>query len=76
MTRPDDPIELEVPDGWGFVTTVDRREFLKLTSTGLLVMLAIEPLLARQEPARLPAGRQGYPTDSQRVRAHRRRRPG
>jgi nicotinate dehydrogenase subunit B len=63
MTRPDDPIELEVPDGWGFVTTVDRREFLKLTSTGLLVMLAIEPLFARQEPARLPSGRQGYPTD-------------
>ncbi len=54
---------MEVPDGWGFVTTVDRRDFLKLTSTGLLVMFALEPLLGRQEPVRLPTGRQGYPTD-------------
>ena len=61
MIRHDDL--MEVPDGWGFVQSVNRREFLKLTGTGLLVMVAIEPLLAGQEPARLPTGRQGYPTD-------------
>jgi isoquinoline 1-oxidoreductase len=61
MIRHDDLNEL--PDGWGFVTTIDRRDFLKLTSTGLLVLFTVEPLLGRQEPARLPAGRQGYPTD-------------
>jgi isoquinoline 1-oxidoreductase len=42
---------------------VDRRDFIKLTSTGLLVLFAIEPASALQEPARLPTGRQGYPTD-------------
>jgi isoquinoline 1-oxidoreductase len=36
---------LEVPEGWGFVQTMDRREFLKLTSYGLLVMCAIDPLI-------------------------------
>lgn len=61
MIRPDDAIEL--PAGWGLVETIDRRGFLKLTSTGLLVIFAVEPLVGRQEPARLPAGRQGYPTD-------------
>ena len=39
--------DLEVPDGWGFVTTLDRRGFLKLTTTGLLVMVAVEPVLGR-----------------------------
>jgi nicotinate dehydrogenase subunit B len=55
--------QMEVPPGWSFAVTIDRREFLKLTGTGLLVMFAVEPLAAGQEPARLPAGRQGYPTD-------------
>jgi nicotinate dehydrogenase subunit B len=36
---------LEVHEGMGFVQTMDRREFLKLTSLGLLVMCAIDPLL-------------------------------
>jgi nicotinate dehydrogenase subunit B len=36
---------LEVPEGWGFVHTMDRRDFLKLTSFGLLVLCAIDPLL-------------------------------
>ena len=53
----------EVPDGWGLVTTVDRRQFLRLTGSGLLVMLSLEHLLDAQEPARLPTGRRGYPTD-------------
>lgn len=35
----------EVPEGWGFVQTMDRRDFLKLTSFGLLVICAIDPLL-------------------------------
>ena len=48
MTRHD--ADMEVPSGWGFVTTVDRREFLKLTSTGLLVAVTVDPLFGRQEP--------------------------
>jgi isoquinoline 1-oxidoreductase len=42
---------------------VDRREFMKLTATGLLVLLAVDPASAGQETARLPMGRQGYPSD-------------
>jgi isoquinoline 1-oxidoreductase len=42
---------------------VGRREFVKLTATGLLVLVAVDPLGARQETARLQTGRQGYPTD-------------
>ena len=42
---------------------VDRREFVKLTATGLLVLVAVDPLGARQETARPQTGRQGYPTD-------------
>jgi nicotinate dehydrogenase subunit B len=42
---------------------VDRRDFVKLTATGLLVFLAIDSGAAGQETARLPSGRQGYPTD-------------
>ncbi len=64
MTRHDHDHELEVPAGWGFVETFDRRDFLKLTSTGLLVMLTIEPVFGRQEGARQPGGRRGgYPSD-------------
>lgn len=61
MTRHDD--FMEVPDGWGFATIVTRRDFLALTATGLVVMVALERFLAGQEPVRLPQGRQGYPTD-------------
>jgi nicotinate dehydrogenase subunit B len=61
MTRYDS--DMIVPDGWGFARTMDRREFLQLTGTGLLVMLTVDPFAAAQEPARLPTGRQGYPTD-------------
>jgi len=43
---------------------VDRRDFVKLTATGLLVLLAIDrESVAGQETARLPMGRQGYPND-------------
>jgi nicotinate dehydrogenase subunit B len=51
--------QLEVPDGWGFVHTIDRREFLKLTSTGLLVMFAVEPLFGRTAAELLQGGRGG-----------------
>jgi isoquinoline 1-oxidoreductase len=42
---------------------VDRRDFVKLTATGLLVFFAVDPAGAGQETARLQTGRQGYPTD-------------
>lgn len=54
---------MEVPDGWGFATTVNRREFLKLTGSGLLVVFVVDHLALAQEPVRLPQGRQGYPSD-------------
>jgi isoquinoline 1-oxidoreductase len=42
---------------------IDRRDFVKLTATGLLVLFAVDPLDADQETARPQTGRQGYPTD-------------
>jgi isoquinoline 1-oxidoreductase len=42
---------------------VDRREFVKLTATGLLVLFAVDAESVAQETARLQTGRQGYPTD-------------
>jgi len=50
--------DLEVPDGWGFVQTIDRRDFLKLTTTGLLVMFFVEPLIGRGS-RELPQGGRG-----------------
>ena len=41
---------------------VNRRDFLKLTGTGLLVWMSADGLGA-QETARPQTGRQGYPTD-------------
>ncbi len=35
--------EMIVPEGWGFVETIDRRDFLRLTSTGLMVVFAVKP---------------------------------
>jgi isoquinoline 1-oxidoreductase len=51
--------ELEVPDGWGFVRTIDRREFLRLTSTGLIVAYAVDALFGRLDAAALQGGRGG-----------------
>jgi nicotinate dehydrogenase subunit B len=42
---------------------VDRRDFVKLTAAGLLVLFAVDPTGADQETARPQTGRQGYPTD-------------
>ena len=56
--------EMIVPDGWGFAYSMDRRDFLKLTGSGLLVIAVLRPLAAAaQEPARLPAGRGRAPSD-------------
>jgi CO/xanthine dehydrogenase Mo-binding subunit len=55
--------EMIVPDGWGFVRSMDRREFLQLTGTGLLVIVALPIGVAAQEPARAASGRGSYPTD-------------
>lgn len=41
---------------------VDRREFVKLTATGLLVLFAVDAAPG-QEGERPQTGRQGYPTD-------------
>ncbi|MCC7009694.1 MAG: xanthine dehydrogenase family protein molybdopterin-binding subunit [Acidobacteria bacterium] len=38
--------DMEVPDGWGFIPTFDRRDFIKLTTTGLLVMFNLRPAAA------------------------------
>ena len=43
---------------------VDRREFVKLTASGLLLLFTVKPAEALQEGARPQGGaRQGYPTD-------------
>jgi CO/xanthine dehydrogenase Mo-binding subunit len=55
--------QLEVPDGWGFVHTVDRREFLKLTGTGLLVAFTVDALFGRVEAATLQGRGRGAPAD-------------
>lgn len=41
MIRPKE--EMIVPEGWGFVETIDRRDFLRLTSTGLMVVFSVKP---------------------------------
>ncbi len=58
------PIEddLEVPEGWGFVRTMNRREFLTLTSTGLVVLVVVDGLFGRLDAASMqPRG--GPPPD-------------
>ncbi|MHB1310418.1 MAG: molybdopterin cofactor-binding domain-containing protein, partial [Gemmatimonadaceae bacterium] len=48
--------EMIVPEGWGFVETIDRRDFLKLTSSGLLVVFAMRPPEGALRPVWNPAG--------------------
>jgi isoquinoline 1-oxidoreductase len=45
------------------MSAVDRRDFVKLTASGLLVLFRVDPAEARQETERPRAGRPGYPTD-------------
>jgi isoquinoline 1-oxidoreductase len=40
-------LEQEDPTTWGFVQTIDRRQFLRLTSTGLLVAYVVDGLFGR-----------------------------
>jgi isoquinoline 1-oxidoreductase len=61
MNRPND--EMIVPEGWGFVETIDRRDFLKLTSTGLLVAFAVKPPEGAMNPVWNFAEQQRTPPD-------------
>ena len=61
MNREDDGNELVVDGPTTF--PVGRRDFLKLTSTGVLVLMAVDAAHGLQETARPQTGRQGYPTD-------------
>jgi isoquinoline 1-oxidoreductase len=60
--RPEDLDNELVVDG---PTTfpVDRRDFVKLTASGLLIFFTVDPASALQEGERQPAGRPGYPAD-------------
>jgi len=55
--------DLELADEGPTAFPIDRRGFLKSGATGLFVLFVVDRAAALQEPARLPAGRQGYPTD-------------
>ena len=61
MLPPEEDNELVVDGPLSF--PVDRRGFLKAGAAGLLVLVAVDRAAALQETARLPRGRQGYPTD-------------
>jgi nicotinate dehydrogenase subunit B len=61
MNREDDGNELVVDGPTTF--PVGRRDFLKLTGTGVLVLMAVDSVPGAQETARPQTGRQGYPTD-------------
>lgn len=55
--------EMIVPEGWGFVTTMDRREFVTLTSVGLLVMFGVKPTPGMVQAKWNPAGMQEATSD-------------
>ena len=55
--------EMIVPEGWGFVTTMDRREFVTLTSVGLLVMFGVKPAPGMVQAKWNPAGLQEPTSD-------------
>jgi len=61
MNRPTD--EMIVPEGWGFVETIDRRDFLKLTSSGLLVVFSVKPPHGAMQPVWNFAEQQRTPPD-------------
>jgi nicotinate dehydrogenase subunit B len=48
------------PDGLGIIS---RREFLQMTGSGLLLVFTVDFSAWPQEPAQIPSGRRGYPTD-------------
>ncbi len=43
--------------------TISRRAFLEMTGSGLLLVFTVDFPAWAQEPAQLPSGRPGYPTD-------------
>src|SRR6185369_7012500 len=47
-----------VPEGWGFVETIDRRDFMRLTAAGLLVTFAVKPAAGMPRPVWNPANLQ------------------
>ena len=55
--------EMIVPEGWGFVETIDRRDFLRLTSTGLMVVFAVKPPEGSFRTVWNPATQQRTPPD-------------
>jgi len=55
--------DLEVPDGWGFVQTVDRREFIRRTGAGLLVAIAVDALFGRVDVSGWQGRGGGRPAD-------------
>jgi nicotinate dehydrogenase subunit B len=66
MIRPakDPGYEMVVPEGWGFATSFDRRDFLKGSAAGLLIVIVFDGLGALEAMAQegeRPAG--NYPTD-------------
>ena len=58
-----DPADNELVVDGPLTFPLDRREFVKLTSTGLLVLFAIDPAAAVQETDRQPAGRPVTPAE-------------
>ena len=63
MTRPTHDDEMIVPEGWGFVETIDRRDFLRLTSSGLMVVFAVKPAEGTFRPVWNFAEQQRTPPD-------------
>jgi nicotinate dehydrogenase subunit B len=48
------------PEGLG---TISRRDFIQMTGSGLLLVFTVDFAAWAQEPAQIPSGRRGYPTD-------------
>lgn len=55
--------EMIVPEGWGFVQTMDRREFVTLTSVGLLIAFGVKPAPGMVQAKWNPAGLQEPASD-------------
>lgn len=63
MKSPSELDEMIVPEGWGFVTTMDRREFVTLTGVGLLVIFGVKPTADMVQAKWNPAGMQEAASD-------------
>ncbi len=56
-------LDQESPETWSFVQTVDRREFLRLTGTGLLVTFVVDGLFGRVDVSAFQGRGGGAPAD-------------